>query len=162
MKPEANEAYEIDYLAIVKLKWPIFHLSATIHLDSDSQPTWKIASLLILFSNSYPKFDCQTIFVATTRQTGYYFYQQSACTHHCKESEEIFSPNIHNMHGKFEWKCDKYGIKHLIANRCAICNRMAEVKSGEGCSNYRCCITSLSKALKFLWFLEFILNILFM
>lgn len=36
MKPEANEANEIDYLAIVKLKWPIFHLSATIHLDSDS------------------------------------------------------------------------------------------------------------------------------
>lgn len=55
MKLEANEANEIDYLAIVKLKWPIFHLSATIHLDSDSQPTWKIASLLIFIFQLIPE-----------------------------------------------------------------------------------------------------------
>lgn len=122
----------------------------------------KLLHYWFYFPTHTRNFDCQTIFVVTTNQNDYYFYQQSACTQHCKESKEIFSPNTHNMHGKFEWKCDKYGIKRLIANCCAICDRMAEVKSGEGCSNSRCCITSISKPLKLLWFLEFILNNLFM
>lgn len=116
----------------------------------------KLLHYWFLFSNSYPKFWLSDNFCGYYKPKWLLFLPTECMYSHCKE---IHSSNIHNMHGKFEWKFDKYGIKHLIANCCAICNRMAEVKSGEGCSNYRCCISSISKPLKLLWFLEFILNI---